>query len=284
MIKHNTIFTHKKQPVVLFLDRVIFSIDNKLEDEFVFATITDSSIQRTLYFCANFENYQRFKTQHKKTKIAGFWHTLFANNKINLSNTPVLDIVIDDVIYSLSYNSNKATITTDFGLITDKNTHNVVSVDATFDEIITLISPVEKIKRKKLIKNIIVASVISIWTIAAIVYFYVLNSQDQKLKENKQLISQLKNNISLVDKQITKSKQNVIKHNPKTKKNLENLFILGTNGIDIVGKTKLNDISLNSNANIKVLKGFIKEYPRFSIQEQIEKPTLITTKEVSNAN
>jgi hypothetical protein len=284
MIKHNTIFTHKKQPVVLFLDRVIFSIDNKLEDEFVFATITDSSIQRTLYFCANFENYQRFKTQHKKTKIAGFWHTLFANNKINLSNTPVLDIVIDDVIYSLSYNSNKATITTDFGLITDKNTHNVVSVDATFDEIITLISPVEKIKRKKLIKNIIVASVISIWTIAVIVYFYVLNSQDQKLKENKQLISQLKNNISLVDKQITKAKQNVIKHNPKTKKNLENLFILGTNGIDIVGKTKLNDISLNTNANIKVLKGFIKEYPRFSIQEQIEKPTLITTKEVSNAN
>jgi recombinational DNA repair ATPase RecF len=41
MLKHGVIFTHNKQEIVLLLDRVTLSLDDKHDDEFVFATIND---------------------------------------------------------------------------------------------------------------------------------------------------------------------------------------------------------------------------------------------------
>jgi hypothetical protein len=48
------------------LDRVTLSLDDKHDDEFVFATINDNHIDKTLYFVISNDSYAEFKKQYPK--------------------------------------------------------------------------------------------------------------------------------------------------------------------------------------------------------------------------
>jgi hypothetical protein len=48
---------------------------------------SSSSLSSKLYFVISNDSYAEFKKQYPKVKLAGFWHSLFANGKINLTVT-----------------------------------------------------------------------------------------------------------------------------------------------------------------------------------------------------
>lgn len=277
-IKHGVVFTNNKQKIVLLLDRIILSVDEKLDNEFIFANIEYKSvgyknIDKTLYFCASFDNYTRFKKKYKKTNISGFWHSLFINNKINLAENKEINISTDDVVYSLQYDQNS--IETNFTLIGDNDQIVSTTIDDDLVEFIQIISPAEKIKKARLIRNITIIAIVSTWVIGFVAYKQGGKIQDDIIKQEEQKILKLKNNIDLLDKQLTRARENIITKVPIVIKNLQHLLTLQFNNINVFGKTNLTDIKLNSNTDIATLQSFTQKYPYFKIKEQIEKPTKI---------
>lgn len=215
MFEHGKIFKHKKQSVVLIYDRIILSIDDKGDEEFVFAIIKDDNIEKTLYFVVSFESYTDFKINYQKAKIVGFWHSLFINNKINLAKHNNYQLKTDESIYTLVYHQKEINIS--FQLLSQLSEPlDYVDIDTNLDKYSVVISPADKAKKQRLEKLQTLSLIVLFWfVVLTSLYFYIDENNQAGVKLNAQIIS-TNQQISLIDKKIEQQHKKVYKLNKHT--------------------------------------------------------------------
>jgi hypothetical protein len=273
MLKHGVIFTHNKQEIVLLLDRVTLSLDDKHDDEFIFATINDNHIDKTLYFVISNDSYVEFKKQYPKVKLAGFWHSLFANGKINLTVTEHC-LISDELVYNLLLKDDE--LSTSFIISQDENLSSNIDTNSSLSKFDELISPADKVKKQKLERTIKLFAMSIFWLLIVIsLYFYTIQ-KDNEILLITQKISDTKQKIAIADNQIIQQKKSIYKPSKAIKNNIEKLLFLRFKDIILTGEVNLNDnIKVESNSDIELLKALTQQNTKYTLKRHAEAlPTL----------
>ena len=269
MLKHGEIFTHKKHKVVLLLDRVVLSIDDKNDDEFVFTTIKDNKINQVLYFVISSSSYIKFKEQYPKAMLAGFWHSLFVNNKINLSASIDHYLIADELVYQLHIDGGE--LSTSFVIAEAEDEGVISNIDTDLSKFELLISPADKVKKQRLRRKIKL-SVSGLFWLLIVIGLYAYNIQkNAKASTEEQQIASIKQQISLQDHQIIKQEKSIFKLNKTIKKSIDSLLFLRFKSVGLAGEVDLaRAIEVKSNSDIAFLEAFTKEYKQYTLTRHAE--------------
>lgn len=274
ILEHGKVFMRDKQQIVLLFDRVILSIDDKNNDEFVFATIQDKNINETVYFVCSLDSYNEAKKVHNKVLFAGFWHSLFINNKIDLSSEGDHHLITNELAYSLCYNDGD--IDTSFTLVSEIGAEVVSNIDTKLNQFDALISPQDKIHAQRLKNNITIYSILVFWLLIGTGSYYYISHKESKHKDIKQEISAVKKRLSVLNHTIIIQKQDVYTIDASIQAKIKTLAFLRFKNIDLLGDVNTKKtINIKSSTHLEILQGFSKQYSQYQIKRHAEAlPTL----------
>ena len=272
MLKHGELFTYNKQQAILLLDKIILSLDDKEDNEFVFTTVQDNNIDRPLYFVVSNANYAKFKKEYPKATLFGFWHSLFLNDKIDLTLENHY-LVTDGPTYHLRFKEGE--LSTAFDISQREEIES--NIDTNLSKFEALISQADKSKKQRLQSKIKLA-ISALSAVIVISVFYLTNIQ----KESRALmlvqeISTIKQEIAIQEDRIIKLKKAVYKPNPMAKNNLKSLLFLRFKNIDLIGDIdSLNGaVKIKSSSDVSLLAEFTAQYPQYKFKRHAEAlPTL----------
>lgn len=278
MFEHSKKFKHKEQSIVLLLDDILFSLDDKGDEDFVIDTIFDKNINKTLYFVASFVNYNEFKKNYPKAKISAFWHSLFINNKIDLSKHKKYQLKTNDSIYTLSYNL-KNEISVSFKLLSQLKNKQIdhQPIDININKFIQIVSPAEKAQKARLEKNYKISGIAFFWFLLAVsIYIYIDNDKKQEFDTTSKILI-LKTKISAAENKIISQNQKIYAANKTVVANIKSLLFLQFKSIQLIGEITLKDQSfkIKSTADLELLHSFVGKYKEYKLTRHPEAlPTL----------
>lgn len=269
IIKHNQVFTHDKRQVILLFDRVLLSIDDINNDEFVFATMQDKNSKQTLYFVCKLDVYNQAKNTHKQVLLAGFWHSLFVNDKIDLTNDGIHHLITEELAYLLDYTDGD--IESSFTVVSEINADITSNINTEIDHFEVLISPQDKIKAIKLKRNITIYSIVVFWALIGVFGYYYSIYQDSKQQETVSQINTFKKDAAVLGHKIIKQKQDVYAFDESLKSKIKALSFLRFKNISLLGDINLNQvITIKSNTDLSLLQSFVKKYPQYDLKRHAE--------------
>lgn len=267
MYQHAKIFKYKKQKIVLLLDKVLLSLDDLKQGEFVFAKIKDNHINKTLYFVTNYTDYTKFKKDYKAI-LCGFWHTLFSANQINLSGNSEINIKTEEFVYGVFFDGD--VISNTFMLIAQAPDDGLLIDNELITGFSQIISVADKLKKQNKHKKIVIGILAIIWLIVGGVSYYLYQDKVISKLDIIKKISNVKNKTLLINTQIITIKKDVYEINNVAYIQIQKILFLKFKGINITGEVVIDkNILVDSSTDINVLNSFAKDND-FKIIEGVE--------------
>lgn len=269
IIKHNQVFTHNKQQTILLFDRVLLSIDDKSPDEFVFATIQDENSKQLLYFVCATDSYNEAKKHHPKVFFAGFWHSLFVSNKIDLTNDKAHYHLTEELVYFLNYSDGN--IDSGFELVSEIDSSITSNIDAELGRLEVLISPQDKIKAIRRKKNMIIYSLVGFWGVIGLLCYVYVDYQHSKTQKVTLEINALNKDVAGLNRKINKQKQDIYVFDKSLSAKIKALTFLSFRNISLLGDIDLDKPMIaESKTELHLLQSFVKSYPQYKLKRHAE--------------